>query len=70
MPSGLIVFLAMMGIALIFWLLFRSRLYREALGDLQGMRDAPENKMGATGLHNANPFYQLSNDGDPGKPKR
>ncbi len=70
MPSGLIIFLAMMGIALIFWLLFRSRMYREALGDLQGMRDAPENRMGPTGLHNANSLYQMSDDDRPRKPKQ
>ncbi|BDU72687.1 hypothetical protein [Mesoterricola silvestris] len=69
MPPGLIIFLALMGIALICWLLLRSRFYREALGDLEGMRNAPENRMGATGLQNANPLYQLSNDDDGKKPK-
>jgi len=70
MPPGLTIFLAMMGIAIIFWWLLRSRFYREALSDLEGMRNAPENKMGPTGLHNANSLFQLSTDDDQRKPKR
>jgi len=70
MPAKLLVFLFMMGIALIAWLLFRSRVYREALEDLEGMRKAPENHMKPSGLQDANPFYQLANQDDRRKPKR
>lgn len=70
MTPQLTVFLALSGIALIAWLAFRSRWYREALEDLEGMRNAPENKEGPSGLQNANPFYQMAirRDEDPRRP--
>ena len=69
MPTGLMVFLVMTALALGAWFLFRSGWYREAMGDLEGMRNAPENKMGPSGLQNANPFYQIATDDDRKKPK-
>jgi len=62
MPPGLVVFLGLMAVAVLAWALLRSRWYREALEDLEGLRKAPEAHMKPSGLHTANPIGQLMED--------
>jgi len=64
MPPGLKLFLGLMALAALAWALLRSRWYREAVEDLEGLRNAPEAHMKPSGLHTANPISQLMEDKD------
>lgn len=59
MSQQVTVFLALSALAALAWALLRSRWYREAMGDLEGMRNAPEARTRPSGLHSANPVSQV-----------